>query len=85
MFEQRQTLDDRLQRLIWCHVGRQHRLRQRNVQHLKVLKLAYRRHFALKRPHVEQYQRLQLWEVDEAVQAEVGEETRSEVEIGEFA
>ena len=43
-----------------------------------------RGNLALEWPHVEQYKRLQLWQVHKTFEAELGEETRGEVEIGEF-
>lgn len=49
-----------------------------------MFELTDRGNLALEWPHVEQYECLQLWQVHETLEAEFGEETRGEVEIGEF-
>lgn len=49
-----------------------------------MLELTNRGDFALERPNIEQDERLERGKMHETLEAEVGEETRGEVEIGEF-
>lgn len=84
MLQQRQILDNHLQRLVGIKVGRHHRLGQGNVEHLQSFELTDCGNFTFERPHVEQYQRLQLRQMHQTVETEIGEQTSGEVEIGEF-